>query len=177
MFGALVAFAIVIGLVVAIVAYGSTLPREHLGTVRIALSASPQAVWAIISDPLAAGSWRKDVRKVEALPDRDGHRAWREDSGHGTITFVLLEATPNRSMITRIDDDTLPFGGQWEYTLEQSGNSTVLAVTERGVVKPALFRFMSRYLFGYTSTMQTYLAALAVKLGENAIPEIVVSGR
>ena len=177
MFGALITVAVVVALVVAILAAGSTLPREHLATVRIRLEVSPQAVWAVISDPFAAGSWRKDVKKVEALPDRHGHRAWREESAHGSIIFVLMESTPGRGMVTRIDDDTLPFGGQWEYTLEKSGNGTVLVVTERGIVKPALFRFMSRYLFGYTATIQSYLAALAVKFGENAVPEIVASGR
>lgn len=177
MIWALTALGVVLALVLGIVAFGSTLSREHLATVRITLAASPSSVWALISDPINAGSWRKDVKKVEALPDRDGRRAWREVSGNGAITFVLAASVAERSMVTRIDDNELPFGGQWEYALERTGNATVLTVTERGVVKPALFRFMSRYVFGYTSTMEGFLAALAIRLGETAAPEVLASGR
>ena len=172
----LAAIGITLAFVLFVIAFGTTLPREHVATVRIRLAASPSAVWTIISDPFSAGSWRKDVKTVEVLPDRDGRRAWREISSNGTITFVLEASVAGKNMVTRIDDSTLPFGGHWEYVLETNGDATVLTITERGIVKPPLFRFMSRFVFGYTFTMQRYLTALAMRLGENSVPEVVASG-
>ena len=177
MISALVALAVVVAIVLAIVGVGSALPREHVATVRARFAASPHATWMVISDPLGASTWRTDVKSIEALPDRDGRRAWREVSGSGTVTFVLAETTPERAMVTRIADDDLPFGGQWEFALHQSGAGSELTITERGFVKPALFRFMARYVFGYTSTMKGYLIALGARLGEQVSPEVMVSGR
>ena len=171
---ALGAIAVVAGVAVAI---GSTLPRDHVATVRARFSASPVAVWAVIADPLSAATWRPAVKKVVALPDRDGQKSWSEETGNGTITYVLVGSEPPRTMTTRIADGALPFGGQWEYVLQASQQGSELAITERGFVKPALFRFMARYVFGYTSTMQDYLVALGVKLGERTTPEVVSTGR
>jgi hypothetical protein len=43
-------------------------------------------------------------------------------------------------------------------------------------VKSALFRFMSRYIFGYASTMKGVMTELGTKLGEQVEPEVVASG-
>jgi len=171
---ALAAIAVVAGIAIAI---GATLPRDHVATVRASFAAPPTAVWAIIADPLSAASWRGDVKKVVALPDRDGLKSWSEETGNGAVTYVLAVSDPPRAMTTRIVDDALPFGGRWEFVLQASPQGSELTITERGFVKPALFRFMARYVFGYTSTMRDYLVALGVKLGERTIPEVVSTGR
>lgn len=171
---ALGAVAVVGGVAAAI---GSTLPRDHVATVRARFAASPAAVWAIIADPLSAASWRGDVKKVVALPDRNGQKSWSEETGNGTVTYVLAVSDPPRAMTTRIVDEALPFGGQWEFVLQASQQGSELTITERGFVKPALFRFMARYIFGYTSTARDYLVALGVKLDEQTTPEIVSAGR
>lgn len=163
-----------IGIVVLI---GARLPRDHVATVRVRLMAPPDTVWAVLADPYAAVSWRKDVRKVERIPDIGGHEAWTETTSSGVIAFELTESTPTRRRITRIADESLPFGGQWEYDLAPSGAGTDLTITERGFVKPALFRFMAHHVFGYTATMRDYLIALGAKLGAQVVPEVIVSGK
>lgn len=173
----LVPVALIVVIAIVAIGVGNALPRDHVATVRIRLAASPATVWAILDDPLSAGVWRKDLKSVSALPDVDGRRSWREVASFGTITYVLDESTPFRSRTTRIADENLPFGGQWELTLASDGSGSVLTVTERGFVGPALFRFMSRYVFGYASTLKDYLTALAAHLNEKATPEVVASGR
>ena len=171
----------VIGVLVVMVSIvmfiGARLPRDHVAAVRVRLTAPPDTVWALLADPYSATSWRKDVRKIVRIPDIGGHEAWAETTSSGVITFELIESTPPLRRVTRIADASLPFGGQWEHDLAPSGTGTELTVTERGFVKPALFRFMARYVFGYTSTINDYLVALGAKLGAQVVPEVTVSGR
>jgi hypothetical protein len=171
----------VIGILVAVVVIalvvGSNLPREHVAVVRTRYAAAPAAVWNLLSDPAAAPDWRKDVKRVEKIPDINGHSAWKEESGFGLITYELVESTEGVSRTTRIADETLPYGGQWEFRLAAAGMGTELVITERGFVKPALFRFMSRYLFGYTGTLKGLMTELGAKLGERVEPEVIQSGK
>ena len=171
-----IAIGAVVALVVIAIIIGSNLPREHVAVVRARYAAAPTAVWALLSDPSAAPSWRKDVKRVEKIHDINGHSAWKEESGFGLITYELVESTEGVSRTTRIADETLPYGGQWEFRLSAAGTGTELVITERGFVKPALFRFMSRYLFGYTGTLKGLMTELGAKLGESDEPEVLQAG-
>jgi hypothetical protein len=52
-----------------------------------------------------------------------------------------------------------------------------VTITERGVVYNPIFRFVSRFLMGYTATMKTYLNALARRFGGETTPtEVAVAG-
>ncbi len=53
--------------------------------------------------------------------------------------------------------------------LYAEGDAT-LRITERGEIRSAFFRFMARFIFGYTSTMETYLRDLGTKFGEVVTP-------
>ena len=69
--------------------------------------------------------------------------------------------------MTRIADPNLPFGGTWTYELTpQADGSTMLRITENGEIRNIFFRFVSRFLMGYTKTMEDYLNALGQKFGE-----------
>jgi hypothetical protein len=63
-------------------------------------------------------------------------------------------------LVARITDKNIPFGGSWTYDLEPSGEGTKLTITENGEVYSPAFRFMSKYLFGHTKTIVTYLNQL-----------------
>jgi hypothetical protein len=45
-------------------------------------------------------------------------------------------------------------------------NGGRVRITERGFVKNVIFRFVARFVFGYTSTMEGYLRDLAKKFSE-----------
>jgi hypothetical protein len=47
----------------------------------------------------------------------------------------------------------------------------VLRITENGEIRNIFFRFVSRFLMGYTKTMEDYLNALGQKFGEKIAVE------
>jgi hypothetical protein len=69
-------------------------------------------------------------------------------------------------LVTRIADPKLPFGGTWTFEIAPDSDGATLRITERGYVTNPFFRFMSRFVFSQTSTMETYLKSLAKKFGE-----------
>jgi uncharacterized protein YndB with AHSA1/START domain len=162
--GAVAAVALVVTIV------GAALPRTHVAARAARVPASADAVWAALTDVAAYPSWRDDVRAVEQLPPRDGRAAWREDSRHGRITYEVRAATPPASLTTAIADPDLPFGGRWTFTLTPDAGGTRVVVVEDGEVRNPLFRFMSRYVFGHTATMDAYLRALGRKFGADVTP-------
>ena len=156
---------------------GGRLPREHTATVRGPFHATSDSVWAHIADPIGAASWRSDLAKVERVDAPGAPLSWREHSRNGAITFAMVAQTPPTSQITRITDAALPFGGQWEFTLAARDGASELTITERGFVKPPLFRFLSRYVFGYTSSLTAYHNALANALDPSATIAVIEGGR
>ncbi len=44
----------------------------------------------------------------------------------------------------------------------------MVTITENGEIYNPFFRFMARFVFGYTVTMETYLKALGKKFSEDA---------
>ena len=166
-----VAVAIVAVLVAVIVAIGFALPEKHVAARTARYRASPDQVWAAITDVSAFPSWRRDVKSVEQLEPVDGLPAWRELGSDGTITYRVIASTPPSPgtvgrLVTRIADETLPFGGQWEYEVSPDGSGSRLTITEHGEVYNPVFRFMSRFVFGHAATIDAYLHALPARLGE-----------
>ena len=143
---------------------GWRLPRAHRASREQVMAATPESIWAAITDVEAFPSWRTDVKTVRRLPDREGRRAWVEDGGSGKITFVVERSDPPRLLVTRIADPALPFGGTWTYEITPAARGSRLRITEDGEIYNPLFRFMARFIFGYEATMASYFAALETKL-------------
>lgn len=143
---------------------GWRLPRAHRASREQVMAATPESIWAAITDVEAFPSWRTDVKTVRRLPDREGRRAWVEDGGSGKITFVVERSDPPRLLVTRIADPDLPFGGTWTYEITPAAQGGArLRITEDGEIYNPLFRFMARFIFGYEATMASYFAALETK--------------
>lgn len=156
-------------LVAAVAAFGAWLPVAHTASRRARYHQPPQAIWDLVTGP---PSWRPQVAKYEPLPERDGKRMWRETSARGeAITFAAEEADPPRRYVTRIADQSLPFGGRWVFELTAAGEGTELRITEEGEIYNILFRALAKLVFGYTSSLEDYLKALGAKLGEAVTPE------
>lgn len=146
-------------LVLIIVTIGYALPVAHVASRETTFAASPDRVFAALQDVERFPSWRSDVKTVSIVA-RAPRLRWQEDGRNGTITFELQEQDPPSRMVSRIADKSLPFGGSWTYVLTPNGTGTHLAITENGEVYNPLFRFMSRFVFGHTATMETYLEDL-----------------
>jgi hypothetical protein len=152
--------------VLVVMIVGALLPKGHIAARRARFSAPPDQVFAIISDVGGTAAWRADVSRVDMLPLDDGKTMFREQGAHDAITYRVEALDPPRRMQVRIADASLPFGGAWTYELAPHGAGTELTITERGEVYNPVFRFMSRFVFSQHATIDTYLRALGVKLGE-----------
>ncbi len=174
-FLAVVFVMIAVTAVLAVVA-GSRIPRDHVAEVRAIYDAAPAAVWALISDPTESAAWRSDVKRVDLLATADGRLAWKEMTAHGVTTYEMVSQEPMVSQVTRITDESLPYGGQWEFLLTPAGTGTELLITERGFVKPAIMRLLARTVFSPTKSMIAYHQSLANRLSERAQITMVTGG-
>ena len=153
------------GLLLLVVLVGFFLPVRHTATVAREVSGTPEEVWGVITDVEAFSSWRPDVDRAERIEPIQGWPAWREEGSNGTITFAIAAVEPRRRLVTEIVGEGLPFGGRWTYELEPSGARTRLTITEDGFIYNPVYRFVSRFFMGYTSTAELYLDALEARMG------------
>jgi hypothetical protein len=153
-----------------IVAIGYLLPKDHVAARAISIRQQPADVFALISDFKDEPSWRADVQQVEMLPERDGHTRFTEKSKNGTMPFEVEESTPPLLMVTQIDGKNLPFGGKWIFDVFLTADGCRLNITERGEVYNPVFRFVSRFVLGFTGTLDRYLTSVAKKFGESTVP-------
>lgn len=147
---------VLLGIIVTGVGYA--LPQEHVASVTGQIQHPPAAVFARITEVARYPEWRPDVKKVEVISTTP--LTWREHSGGDRITYQLVEQIQPERIVTRIADPLLPFGGTWTYELRPDGTGTRVTITERGEVYNPVFRFMSRFIFGHTSTMERVLERL-----------------
>jgi len=172
------ALIIVAGIVAAIVLavllialIGSRLPKQHSATRSVLLHKSPESVYAVTRDFASMPKWRADVREVKVTTELNGRVSFREEGKNGSVNYELTEDVPGRRMVTRITDTDLGYSGKWTYVFAAEGANTRLTITEDGDVSNVIFRFLSRYAFGHTSTIDTYLTSLAKHFGETSQPE------
>ena len=149
---------------------GSRLPRGHVASRSILLHQSPRNVYAVVRDFASAPTWRNEVTRIEVEPQRGGPLHFREEGKNGTVNYELAEDVANERMVTRILDTNLGYSGKWTYVFAAENGGTRVTITEDGEVSNVLFRFMSRYIFGQTATMDGYLSSLAKRFGETATP-------
>ena len=169
----------ILGVLVAVVllvyVIGLLVPKSHVASSSARYAASPDAIWASLTDVAAFPQWREDLSRVEILPDEDHQRGWREYGKQGTITYRVVESIPPRRLVSRIADPNLPYGGSWTYELAPAESGTRLTITERGEIYNPIFRFVARYVMGYTAAMNGMLRAIGTKHGESVTPETVTS--
>lgn len=171
---ALIAIGTVAALLAIVVVIGALQPRDHVVAMTARIAASPNAVWATITDPNAFPSWRYDVTSVDILPATPTGPSWREHSRNNTLTMVVDSADPPRRLITRIADVGLPFGGRWAYDITPDGSGgSFVTITEQGSVYNPVFRFVSRFIMGHTATIDAYLRALGKHFGHEPTPTVV----
>lgn len=163
--------AVVLLLLVIVAIAGAMLPRNHKASRSIVLARPPAEVYAVIRDFESAPKWRTDLKSVEVTPQPDGQVHFREVGKQGAINFELAEDLPGKRMVTRILDKDLGYAGTWTFALTAEQNGTRLTITEDGEVSNVIFRFMSKYVFGQTATIDSYLTALEKHFGDKASPK------
>jgi hypothetical protein len=146
-------------LLIAIVALiGAMLPQGHRATRQARYHKKPEAIYLAVAGPV---DWRSDVKASGELPDRDGRK----------ITYELVEDKLPSRRVTRIADKNLPFGGTWTMEISPTSEGSVVRITEDGEIHNAMFRFLARFVFGYTASIEGYLRDLGRHFGETAAIE------
>jgi hypothetical protein len=131
------------GPIALIAIIGAMLPVNHVASRRARFRETPEQIWPSLSPGVSQQRFRQDE-----------------------VNYEVVEATPNRRLVTKITDKNLPYGGNWIYEIEPEATGSILRITERGEVYNPFFRFISRFVMGHTATIDGTLRALGKKLGE-----------
>jgi uncharacterized protein YndB with AHSA1/START domain len=140
---------------------GWLLPVKHEASRTAHIDRPREDVYAAIADVAAYPTWFSGVSRVEMLDAPAGTIRFRQHSATGPLVMEVVEATPPSRFVTRIADPKQPFGGTWTFELVPDGTGTRATITERGEIYNPFFRFMARFIFGSTKTMETCLRSLA----------------
>lgn len=149
---------------------GSFLPRAHSASRAANYGKTPAELYAIVRAFERTPEWRPSLKSVELLPPEGNRPRFREHTTDDKITYRVLEDRPGERLVTEIADLGLPYGGTWTFEFTPAARGTTLRITERGEVKNVLFRFLARFVFGHTRTLETYLSDLGRKVGEPVTP-------
>lgn len=164
----LIAVGVIAALILIVVVVGTLLPKEHHATRSARFHQTPEAIWAAMTNYQEFPSWRSNVKRVESFRSSNPLPAWREfDSHNGVLPMQTLESDAPRRLVTQIADPKLPFGGTWTTVITAANGESEVRITEDGEVRNPVFRFMSRFVFGLTATMDAYLRDLGKKFGED----------
>lgn len=167
----LIALGAIVLLIAVVVMAGMALPQEHSATRAAKYDKPPAQVWRTITDFSGYSSWRPTVKSVEILPGQNGLPAWRETDIHGnSVPYQVTEMLPPNKLTAVIADPKLPFSGTWTWKIQPADGGAIVRIYETGKVHNPIFRFVARYVMGYTKTMDAYLKALGSKFGEDIQP-------
>lgn len=162
----LIIAGVVVGLILIVLIIGLLTPAEHNVSRTLMTKQQPQAIWDAINDHANEPKWRSDVESVTSLGDRGGRPVCQENYKDGnSVQLMTTESTPPTRMVREIAEEG-PFSGRWEIDIQPTAGGSNVKITEIGKVPNPFFRFVSKYVLGHTTQMETYLRSLANKFGE-----------
>jgi hypothetical protein len=152
---------------------GTSIPIWHSTKCKIDVSAPADALFGAIADDGSSASWRPELRSVKLVSGSGPTSVWRETYKSGQVLTLRTNSrgfAPGRLVVREIPfDPSLGFDGIWEFDVGKSGQhggQTRVAINEQGHIYNPVFRFLTKYVFGYTSSIRTYLTDLGSKFGE-----------
>jgi uncharacterized protein YndB with AHSA1/START domain len=156
---------VLVAVVGVVTIVGWLLPVKHEASRSGHFNQPPDQIYAAVSDVAGYANWFEGVSRIEILESTSGRTRFREHTNTGPIVMEVAEALPPSRFVTAIADPDQPFGGTWTFEIAPEQGGSRLTITERGEIYNPIFRFMAKFVFGYTSTMEGYLASLGKKLG------------
>jgi uncharacterized protein YndB with AHSA1/START domain len=167
----LVVLGVIVVLIGTVAMIGMTLPEEHSASRAAIYDKPPDEVWRAITDFDSYPAWRPEVKKVDLLSGENGLPAWRETDSHGnSVPYQVTELNAPANLTAVISDPKLPFSGTWMWEIQPVSGGSNVRIHETGKVHNPVFRFVGRFVLGYTKTMDQYLKALGTKFGETVQP-------
>jgi hypothetical protein len=122
-------------------AWGLSIPATTRAEREVQFAASPEQVYARISDVRGQQKWRSDIGKVEV--SGDGKR-WTEYPDDGsTLAFRLVESRPVSTFVIAYKS-SLGFEGLWRAGLEPDGNGTRGVFAEEVTIPDPYLRAIGR---------------------------------
>jgi polyketide cyclase/dehydrase/lipid transport protein len=152
---------------------GTSIPIWHSTKCRADIAAPSDALFGAIADDGSSASWRPELRSVTLVSGSGPTSVWRETYKSGQV--LTLHTNPRgfeqgRLVVREIPfDPSLGFDGIWQFGVGRSGQrggQTRVAINEQGHIYNPVFRFLTKYVFGYTGSIRTYLEDLGTKFGE-----------
>ena len=133
--------AVVILILLILLVVGMFLPVGHEASRSAEVNKPPDVVFALLSDI-------------------DNYRSWWDGAD---VKSEVVESVPPARIVTKIVGET-QFGGTWTIEITPIPTGSRVTITERGEIYNVVFRALSKFVFGYTSTMDSCLAAMKAKL-------------
>ena len=131
----------IVGLVGLLALIGFFLPAGHVASRSAEFSKPPEVVFALIADPGSYKGWWNGAE----------------------VKTEVVERVPPSKLVTTIVGET-QFGGTWTFDIIPTPAGSRLTITERGEIYNVVFRALAKFVFGYTSTMDSCLQAAQKKL-------------
>ena len=128
-------------LVAVIAVVGYFLPVNHEVSRSAEFNKPAEVVYALVSDLESYSTW------------------WPENE----LNVEVVDAVPPTRFVTRIVGESA-FGGTWTMDIVPLSTGSRLTITERGEIYNLIFRTLAHFVFGYTSTMESCLAAAQKRL-------------
>ena len=156
-------FLVVVGVLVAIgvagYVVGLLLPRTHTARMEGVVAKAPAEIATILRDVRRYPSWRRGV-VVEDISQTADAITYVELADKDRIAYRLTEPVRDGQFVATMSDSSLPFGGAWTITLTPEDAGTRVGIQEDGEVRDPVYRLFAHFVFGYTSSMKTYLENL-----------------
>lgn len=151
------------GSLVAIYLYGMYLPEWHEASRSAVLSAPPDELWSMITEPERRAEWRPNVVRVVSCSTVAGKPCLREfDATGDRIEFVIEESDPSsrRFVLSPAKPEDLGMVATWSWSLEPRGEGTEVTLTERGQIENPLFRGLWALQSGPHAVVEPEIEAL-----------------
>ena len=133
--------AVVILVLLIVPVVGMFLPVGHEASRSADVNAPPEKVFALIANP-------------------NDYKSWWDGAD---VKSEVVESIAPTKLVTRIVGET-QFGGTWTIEITPIPTGSRVTITERGEVYNVVFRALSKFVFGYTSTMDSCLEAMKKRL-------------
>jgi len=133
-------------------AFGLSMPRDHLASSRINLSASPDSAYSVLRAFGDYPNWDRDYISSVRGKSRNGREVWVQKVTGMSMSIEVREArAPSRIVTEVVTDEKSWWGGVWTYEIKSTGAGTEVTVSEAGWIKfPPL-----RVLMGAMGTHRT----------------------
>ena len=153
----------VVLLISAIYLFGAILPVEHEASRSADFPRPPQDVYDLIADFRGYPTWWPEVQKVDVAVEGTNRTTFTQHTADGALMITVRERNPPSRYVTMIDPGQ-EFGGSWTFDIVETPTGSRLTITERGEIYSPMFRALARLVFGYTGTMESFLAAARQRL-------------